>query len=465
MSYNINMQISDPTALRQQHPEFIYQSFHHTWQADEFRAIYHYQLSPNLTFTHQVIFADVSASLLSRQDPTLIDNLVFQLGIIEGFSYWKLAASPKFTIASGALDSAGLQFWHDLLINGMGEYFYQNQLDFTASDFVQLQAAGATPLPALPANASPSQPQVAVFLGGGKDSAVMLSLVQKANQPFVNFVVQPASPAATQMAQLTQQPTLIAQRQFDAQLTSLNQQGYLNGHVPFSASLAFISVLAGALYGFKTAFVGNEDSSNEPTLNWHGCPINHQYSKSAHFEQAFQTYCHQYLSRDFDYCSPLRSFSELKIAQIFSTLPQYFSIFKSCNRQQQQNQWCQHCPKCLFVFLILYPFIETQVLTTKIFTHDLFTDETLLPVLQKLLGLTPAKPLECVGTRDEAQAAFYLCVTKLQQANQPLPPLLAQLIPEILPTRPDWPALVAKLLSERAPNFAPTWVQEWLKIG
>jgi hypothetical protein len=452
-----------PALLREKYPQFSYQNYTYSWAKGDLTATYQYQLSPSLSFHHQVIFPTVPQENVTAQPPGLIDNLVFHLGLIEAFSYWKLTASQIFTINGGYLDNLAVQFWHDLLISGMGEYFYANQIDFTSADFIQLQVKTPTlTKPPIQVKKFHHQRLSAVFLGGGKDSAVMLSLLQRAKEKFVNFIVQPASPAANTMATLTHRPTYTARRQFDPQLFALNRQGYLNGHVPFSASVAFLSVLAGVLYDFDAALVGNEDSSNEPTLNWKGCPINHQYSKSAHFEQTFQTYCRHNLCANFDYFSPLRSLSELKIAQLFAQLPQFFSIFRSCNRGQRQNQWCERCPKCLFVFLILYPFIEEELLTTKIFSHNLLADTSLLPELAKLLGLTSAKPFECVGTRDEAQAAFYLSITKIQTAKKPLPPLLAQLSPEVLSARTDWTELTQKLLAAQAPNFAPTWAQPLL---
>jgi hypothetical protein len=112
------------------------------------------------------------------------------------------------------------------------------------------------------------------------------------------------------------------------------------------------------------------------------------------------------------------------------------------------------------VFLILYPFIDEEVLTSKIFAHNLFEDESLLGQLEKLLGLTAAKPFECVGTVREAQAAFYLSLTKMQREIRPLPRLLKVLTPQVLSGRNDWPDLEEKLLQSRAKNYLPDWAKK-----
>ena len=141
--YNSHMTLT-PTLLREKYPRFTYQSYDHIWRDDNLVTTYQYQLATNLTCHHQVIFMAVPQEYLIAQAPGFIDNLVFHLGLIEAFSYWKLTASPLFQINCGNLDPTQLHYWHNLLISGMGEYFYTNQIDFTAPNFVQLQSTAAT---------------------------------------------------------------------------------------------------------------------------------------------------------------------------------------------------------------------------------------------------------------------------------------------------------------------------------
>jgi hypothetical protein len=87
-----------------------------------------------------------------------------------------------------------------------------------------------------------------------------------------------------------------------------------------------------------------------------GSFINHQYSKSSEFEKRFKQYCRKYLANNLSYTSYLRKYSELEIAKMFTKYPKYFSTFSSCNQGLKTGErWCGNCPKCLFVYLALYP--------------------------------------------------------------------------------------------------------------
>jgi hypothetical protein len=108
------------------------------------------------------------------------------------------------------------------------------------------------------------------------------------------------------------------------------------------------------------------------------------------------------------YFSLLRPWNELQIARQFSGVnPSYFSIFKSCNTAREPHRWCHACAKCLFVYIILFPFFQERELLA-IFGKNLFADEHLLPTFLQLIGEQAIKPFECVGTREEVNAALSL---------------------------------------------------------
>ena len=440
--------------LRAQYPIFTYLKYnwqlidHDDGQCD-LELTFVYTLGDSYTFTHHVTLYQVERQHLERQQAGLIDNLAFHLGIVEGFSYWKLTASPQYVIAAGSLSSRQLQYWHEWLINGMSEYFYVNQINFTAPDFVTITNAQPKPeergWTTYHLRPSHQGRHSLVNLGGGKDSAVMLDLLGKAGEKCGAFIIAPNSPAAETQATLASLPIHRARRVFDPQLRQLNDQGFLNGHVPFSASVAFIDLLAMVAYDYNYALVGNEASADEVSLTWLDQPINHQYSKSTKFERSFFEYRREYLINRVEYFSFLRIFNEFQIAHIFCSNPKYWTVTRSCNRGQRQNIWCHQCAKCLFVYLLLAAHLPLKTVASDIFDHDLLDDERLAPLLEELLGLRPSKPLECVGTREECQVAFYLVYTKCVQESQPLPKLIARYYRQILLLHNDWLSLVDKL--------------------
>ena len=115
--------------------------------------------------------------------------------------------------------------------------------------------------------------------------------------------------------------------------------------------------------------------------------------------------------------SLLRPFSELQIAKHFALHEKYYNIFRSCNVGSKTDQWCGHCPKCLFVYIILSPFISLERLK-EIFGSDMLNDESMLETFEKLIGILPEKPFECVGTCDEANTAICMTIDQMEASDQ-----------------------------------------------
>src|SRR5262249_4864488 len=204
-------------------------------------------------------------------------------------------------------------------------------------------------------------------------------------------------------------------------LLDLNRRGFLNGHTPFSAYLAFLGAACMLLYGYSSVIVSNERSSEEGNVRYRGQDINHQYSKSFRFERLFDEYLQKYLAANVRYFSYVRPLYELQIGRLFANFPMFFDIFKSCNRNRSDG-WCGQCPKCLSVFLTMYPFVPHSTIT-KIFGGSLFDREDNIPILQELAGFG-TKPFECVATGEEIFAALNLAIEKAKATGEPLPLLL-----------------------------------------
>jgi len=224
-------------------------------------------------------------------------------------------------------------------------------------------------------------------------------------------------------------------RQIDDNLLLLNQQGFLNGHTPFSAVVAFSGTLTAALAGAGHIALSNESSANEATIP--GTSINHQYSKSYEFEKDFRAYAARYVSSS-NYFSFLRPLNELQIARLFASLNHHYYSFKSCNRGSKDNVWCGTCPKCLFTAVILAPFMSRRQ-QEKIFGKDMLDDVLLSETFRQLSGQTAEKPFECVGTVDEVKAAATLA---RERWKEPLPELL-----KITPVPEPTPQQIASLLT------------------
>ncbi|MCD4665073.1 MAG: hypothetical protein K8R68_07360, partial [Bacteroidales bacterium] len=148
--------------------------------------------------------------------------------------------------------------------------------------------------------------------------------------------------------------------------------------------------------------------------------VNHQYSKSFEFEKDFREYVFKFITSDINYFSFLRPLNEMQIAKLFTGLPKYFPVFKSCNVGSKTDTWCGKCPKCLFTFIILSPFINLAELVN-IFGKNMFQDSDLLISFKELTGINQVKPFECVGTIDEVNLSI---VATIKNYDDNLPYLL-----------------------------------------
>lgn len=434
--------------LRQKHPQFIYQDYSLAHVDDQVKFTATFLLSPDIVFTPTVTIKGVSAERWAAVSPAVREQLAFHLGLAEMLSYWKAAASPEIIIEAGYLDDAQIAWWHDLLINGMGEYFFQNQIDFTAPDFVTIKVAPSVQEVSPILFETELDPQrILVPIGGGKDSVVTVETLSKQIDSLGVFTLNTTLATDDTITIAKPDEVVRARRTVDRKLIELNQQGYLNGHTPFSSVLAFITVTCAAFFGYRYIALSNERSSNEGNQIFHDHVVNHQYSKTYFFEAAFRHYVANYLATTIDYFSYMRPLYELQIAAIFAQQEPYHSIFRSCNVGQKTNSWCHNCPKCLFVYTILYPFMTPEQLG-HVFHHDLFGREDLLPLARELAGLADQKPFECVGTHEESLVAFYLAAEKFRARGEALPVILQAIHDEGLVNQPDMMERARTLLHE-----------------
>jgi hypothetical protein len=344
--------------------------------------------------------------------------------MVELLSYWKLACPAKIEVRAAHLTSAEIAFWTDLIRQGMGEFFYVNQIDPSLSFEITSTASPHHLEPSKEPVEPPHSESYLVLVGGGKDSIVTLELLRRlapgAALTTQSFVLNPIPASLAAISQAGYPSPLQAKRSLDPQLIALNAQGYLNGHTPFSALLAFVSCLVAYQNGIRCVLASNESSASEGNVSYCGFEINHQYSKSLEFEKQFRDYL-TLNSVPVQYLSFLRPINELQICALFSTLRSQHQIFRSCNREQtmraQQRDplvsanspkragWCAECPKCVFTYLCLSCFLPQAELTA-IFGVNPGSTPSFLSLAQELAGLTEHKPFECVGTYEEVRASI-----------------------------------------------------------
>jgi UDP-N-acetyl-alpha-D-muramoyl-L-alanyl-L-glutamate epimerase len=406
------------TELRNEYPWFSFDGYDIIADKSQISVTYFFNLSGKYSFTpgFRIPFKPVYKVPFTselRNNP-LFDALIFQIGMIELISYWKAACAPAVIVRPHKLDEWQVNWWKKVYFNGLGEFFYLNNIKTSARDFMKIESHGTRLLP----RSIQLDEGIIVPVGGGKDSIVTLELLRK-EQNIVPFILNPrgATLQTLEEAGIANTSFTEIHRNIHPQLLKLNDQGFLNGHTPFSAMLAFYTLLESFLTGQRHIALSNESSANEATDPVTG--VNHQYSKSFEFESDFREYVNHTLSPSFNYFSFLRPLNELQIAGIFADNIKYYPVFKSCNVGSKTDIWCGNCPKCLFAWIILSPFIPLNELVY-IFGKNMFADASLLPYLKQLTGIEEVKPFECVGTVNEVNAALLLYIRRHQAGKWPV---------------------------------------------
>ncbi|MCX6281763.1 MAG: hypothetical protein NTU51_07360 [Bacteroidetes bacterium] len=403
--------------LSAEFPFFIYEEFSFSLDPEGLSAKFHFNLGDRYHFYPSFFIPRNIWAFTDDVLNTLLPSLIFHIGMIELISYWKTACPPKVIIRTASLSSEQKLWWKKLYFNGLGEFFFQNSISADEQSFMQIEAEGKV----FSSLATPDMGTwVIIPVGGGKDSAVTLDLL-KDSVFSLPLVMNPrgATSAVIVASKIPDNRSLLLNRSIDPLLYELNELGFLNGHTPFSALLAFFSLTAAFLTGTRYIALSNESSANEATIP--GTNINHQYSKSLEFENDFREYVSKYITRKIEYFSFLRPLSELQIAWLFSRMPAYHGIFRSCNVGSKTDTWCGNCPKCLFTFIILSPFMGIERLT-RVFGKNLLDDHSMAGVLSQFTGLAESKPFDCIGTIEEVNLA--LCEIIRRQGIRPLPALL-----------------------------------------
>ncbi len=421
--------------LRKNYPKFIYRRYSFRLLNNNLEIFFDFKIEPNIFFRPRIVIEKVNETQIKKIKKRVLNNLIFHLGLMEIPSYWKATCSPEILIKAGYLNEKQIKWWKDLIIKGMGQFFYENKIDWRQSKFLKIKTKNYSktlPQARLLRNFNLEPEKVLVPLGGGKDSIVTLEKLKEQGKKIGCFLVNPTK-IMREIARVAKiKDLVIVKREIDPVLLKLNKKGYLNGHTPITAVLSFLSVFCAILFGYKYIAFSNEKSANEGNVRYLGKIINHQWSKSSEFERKFRYYCKKYLVKEINYFSFLRKYTELEIAEMFTKYPKYFSVFSSCNlvlSKKLKRRWCGNCPKCLFVYATLYPFLEREQLL-EIFGTEIFENKKLLSVMEGLINPKMAKPFECVGTKKESQIAFYLSYKK---SRDRLPFLLEYFKKKILP--------------------------------
>jgi hypothetical protein len=372
--------------------------------------------------------------------------------LLAGLSYYKAGAAHVVDVGSTPLGEAGRRLVAAALREGLAEFAYKNDVDL---DDVAIVGGGEVSAVTPDTNAQ----RVLVPFGGGIDSVVTTTQLNEGLDQAL-FVVSPRSGRFAPLeatAAVTKRAMVRATRVLDEQLLT-SDDTFFHGHVPVTAMVTLLAAVAAVATGRGGVVMSNEHSSSAINLRWRDLDVNHQWSKSWDAEQLLADALEERVGPDVVVASFLRDRSEVWVAETFSRLTQYHHVFRSCNRAFSQRldrrfeTWCGECDKCLFINLMLAPFLARATLR-EIFGHEPLSDPAREDQLRVLVGEgVTFKPFECVGDPAESTVALAKVAEMPEWSDVEF---LRALAKDVTPDR-----TFEELLSAQGPSRVPA---HWLR--
>jgi len=353
-----------------------------------------------------------------------VDALLRFLHLAAGTSYYKLFI-PGCIQHPYQISDEESSFWDSVYQHGFREFIYTNRLD--ADRVAVFPKRGFNDIP--PATHQDSSNQsVLLGIGGGKDSVVAGELLKSLGYPVEGFVVTNSNvpPQVEGVADQMGVNLLVIEREIDGRLRELTgRSDAFNGHVPVSAIFAIIGCLVAVSRGHGFITVGNESSASIPNTRWKSLEINHQWSKSLHFEKLLQERL-ETLGSQASYFSPIRPLNAVSVAAMFSKLDGYFHVFTSDSsgfrldlKTRPMSRWSLGSAKSLSSYILLLPWVEEQELWS-VFERDFLDESSLSSMMSRLLGASSKLALECVGTPSELRLSIEAALAQGKCKNSQL---------------------------------------------
>lgn len=368
------------------------------------------------SFKEKIVFSHID----KNYSKSALDRALFLAFLTIGTSYYKAFPAREVTFEMGGLDEWQAQFADRIYQEGLSQFAFEN--DLTRKELATFEVSKKVKY----SNLGYRGDGVLALQSGGKDSLLLATFLQKKEIKFTPWYIGPSDKYPKILNELCH-PLSKAQRIIDHEsLGRAKKEGALNGHVPVTFIVLSIALIETILNRKNTVLVSIGHEGEEPHAFIGDLPVTHQWSKTWEAERLFSEYIHRYISPNINVGSPLRGYSELRIAELFARYAwsKFGKSFSSCNRanytQGQDNtqlKWCGECPKCANSYLLFAPFVLPQELQAVFNGQDLFTKQSLRPIFEGLLGIGDArKPFECIGEVDELRTAYYMAKRQWKDA-------------------------------------------------
>lgn len=382
---------------------FIFKSYE--FNPETYEAAFTYQFEDGPDFQERIVFARGN-----EYDAVALEKALRLSFLLTGTSYFKTYPTPAVRIDPFTIDQWQAAFLNKVYEEGLSQFAFEN--DLTRADLAQFEATGEAAGPVV-FNGNGTL----LLQSGGKDSLLVASVLREKNIEFSPWYLANSDHHPAVLDELGA-PLVSARRQLDREgLKRAAENGAKNGHVPVTYILQSFAIIQAVLMGRNRILSSIGHEGEEPHATIGDLAVTHQWSKTWDAELLFAEYVRRYISPDIMIGSPLRRYSELRVAELFSqkawdTFGHRFSSCNLANYKQGDNNseltWCGECPKCANSYLLFAPFVEAEELKSLFAGQDLFAKPMLQETFKGLLGVDGVmKPFECVGEIDELRYAYH----------------------------------------------------------
>ena len=112
--------------LREQFPFFTFEIQEYTLSASGLDIRFTFNLADRHKFQPLLFIPRKSFFLTDEKIANSLENIVFNIGMIELISYWKAACPPKLIIRPFSLSPEQQAWWKKIYFHGLGEFFFLN---------------------------------------------------------------------------------------------------------------------------------------------------------------------------------------------------------------------------------------------------------------------------------------------------------------------------------------------------
>ena len=175
--------------LREKYSIFKYNSYEVSCENNEILVRYHFEIEGLSEFAPTWRFDLAGHDFNELMGNKTFLELVFNLGMVELVSYWKIACPKQVQVLCGKLTTDQIAWWKDLYFHGLGEFFYTIGIPLDSEGFMEIVSMGDEQAgevrPLLDADGC------MVPIGGGKDSVVSVELLRSAGEDAKCYIINP----------------------------------------------------------------------------------------------------------------------------------------------------------------------------------------------------------------------------------------------------------------------------------